>query len=624
MKTSSKPSKTDERKPLSRKPFFNPVKSAKQSVAASCVQTKLIVGAENSRHEQEADNVATSVVKSQNQKSSGTKQMLGSISSADNTQIQGKGIDESDSNLDKQIQETKGGGQSLDKNTRSEMETGFGVDFKGIKIHTGSKAVQMNQSLGAEAFAQGNDIYFNQGKYNPSSKGGKHLLAHELTHTVQQKKSSQNNQVSLKRDPNAQDKLQLTKFQVYKVMLEAKRKETMLGIQERIDSQMPGMETNLAKKDLPAGDRAMLEKYKKDRLATWEKWIADIDAAIDFIDYEEKTYLYTLNHSASKYDKIVWHSSGMITGWIRESESYAIKEIESSGAYKMGVRQGTYFAKLRKGGASFENAVAKTIGLGILDLTGVSGLVEGISGRDIATGRELDTAERILKGVVGLVSIVAIGKIGISRINAWTKNIGPGNLRVMQIAPVGGFTGVMLASEAGAVLALTWAEIVTLVGAGVLNSSIMHMAASTPTGPAPQSVAGLTGGTRKAPRGGGGKPADQAYAQKVNKANGSNPPEKSVYVKGVEFDGYNPKSSKLLDAKRSKGKGSWYDVSGSSSFTLNVKIPEILKQARRQLAALPGSGAKGIEWHISDGGVATQIRNLFSKNGISIIVKHVP
>jgi Domain of unknown function (DUF4157) len=40
--------------------------------------------------------------------------------------------------------------------------------------------------LGAQAFTNGNDIYFNNGKYNPNSKDGKHLLAHELTHTVQQ------------------------------------------------------------------------------------------------------------------------------------------------------------------------------------------------------------------------------------------------------------------------------------------------------------------------------------------------------------------------------------------------------------------------------------------------------
>ncbi|RNL91729.1 DUF4157 domain-containing protein [Sinomicrobium pectinilyticum] len=78
------------------------------------------------------------------------------------------------------------GGQAMNTTTRSQMESGFGVDFSDVRIHTDHKAVQMNQKLGAQAFTHGNDIYFNEGKYNPSSSSGKHLLAHELTHTVQQ------------------------------------------------------------------------------------------------------------------------------------------------------------------------------------------------------------------------------------------------------------------------------------------------------------------------------------------------------------------------------------------------------------------------------------------------------
>ncbi len=84
------------------------------------------------------------------------------------------------------LQSSKGGGNSLDNTTRSEMESGFGVDFSGVRVHHDSTAVQMNQQLGAQAFTNGNDIYFNEGKYNPNNDSGKHLLAHELTHTVQQ------------------------------------------------------------------------------------------------------------------------------------------------------------------------------------------------------------------------------------------------------------------------------------------------------------------------------------------------------------------------------------------------------------------------------------------------------
>ncbi len=78
------------------------------------------------------------------------------------------------------------GGQQLDHQTRQEMESGFGADFSGVNIHNDSHAQQMSQEIGAQAFTHGNDIYFNEGKYNPDSKEGKHLLAHELTHTIQQ------------------------------------------------------------------------------------------------------------------------------------------------------------------------------------------------------------------------------------------------------------------------------------------------------------------------------------------------------------------------------------------------------------------------------------------------------
>jgi peptidoglycan hydrolase-like protein with peptidoglycan-binding domain len=79
-----------------------------------------------------------------------------------------------------------GKGNKMDASTRAEMESGFGTDFSRVNIHTGSEAVQLSKELGAQAFTHGNDIYFNYGKYNPGTNEGKHLLAHELTHTIQQ------------------------------------------------------------------------------------------------------------------------------------------------------------------------------------------------------------------------------------------------------------------------------------------------------------------------------------------------------------------------------------------------------------------------------------------------------
>ena len=85
------------------------------------------------------------------------------------------------------LKNNPGSGNKMDAATRHELESGFGADFRYVNIHTDSIAEQMSKELGAQAFTHGNDIYFNKGKYNPQSKEGKHLLAHELTHTIQQK-----------------------------------------------------------------------------------------------------------------------------------------------------------------------------------------------------------------------------------------------------------------------------------------------------------------------------------------------------------------------------------------------------------------------------------------------------
>ncbi len=90
------------------------------------------------------------------------------------------------SDLQSRLNSTKGSGSPLPQDTQSSMGTAFGTDFNGVRIHTDSSAVQMNKELGAQAFTHGSDIYFNSGKYDTSSTAGKRLLAHELTHTVQQ------------------------------------------------------------------------------------------------------------------------------------------------------------------------------------------------------------------------------------------------------------------------------------------------------------------------------------------------------------------------------------------------------------------------------------------------------
>jgi hypothetical protein len=66
------------------------------------------------------------------------------------------------------------------------MEQAFRSDFGGVRVHTDQQADQLNRSVQAKAFTIGSDIYFRKGNYGPSSAGGQELLAHELTHVVQQ------------------------------------------------------------------------------------------------------------------------------------------------------------------------------------------------------------------------------------------------------------------------------------------------------------------------------------------------------------------------------------------------------------------------------------------------------
>lgn len=88
--------------------------------------------------------------------------------------------------LSQTIQNSREKGKSLSSNVKSEMESGFGVDFSDVNIHTDATSNELNNELHAQAFTHGKDIYFNSGKFQPETSHGKHLLAHELTHVVQQ------------------------------------------------------------------------------------------------------------------------------------------------------------------------------------------------------------------------------------------------------------------------------------------------------------------------------------------------------------------------------------------------------------------------------------------------------
>ncbi|MEH1949000.1 MAG: DUF4157 domain-containing protein [Nostoc sp.] len=123
-------------------------------------------------------------------------------------QRQGGGV-AATSDLETSIQQERGSGQPLSDDIRQPMEQAFGTDFSSVKIHTDSRSDQLNQSIQARAFTTGQDIFFRQGEYAPESHGGKELLAHELTHVVQQNGSAlgrkllPDQEIKIKQDPQA-------------------------------------------------------------------------------------------------------------------------------------------------------------------------------------------------------------------------------------------------------------------------------------------------------------------------------------------------------------------------------------------------------------------------------------
>lgn len=80
-----------------------------------------------------------------------------------------------------------GGGQPLDAGVRATMEASLGQDFSGVRVHTGGKAAESARAVQAHAYTVGNDIVFGGSNYAPGTPTGQRMLAHELTHVVQQR-----------------------------------------------------------------------------------------------------------------------------------------------------------------------------------------------------------------------------------------------------------------------------------------------------------------------------------------------------------------------------------------------------------------------------------------------------
>jgi hypothetical protein len=85
------------------------------------------------------------------------------------------------------IHAKRGSGNRLDDRAQQDIGESMGHDFSDVNVHTDAEADRLNRAVRAEAFTTGRDIFFREGRYDPASNEGRKLLAHELTHVVQQR-----------------------------------------------------------------------------------------------------------------------------------------------------------------------------------------------------------------------------------------------------------------------------------------------------------------------------------------------------------------------------------------------------------------------------------------------------
>jgi hypothetical protein len=97
--------------------------------------------------------------------------------------------------LSSSLNASKSSGHPLPQRTKQFMENAFSTDFSKVRLHTDSKAAEMSGKINARAFTYGSDIYFNRGEFTEGNAGGQKLLAHELTHVMQQESQIQTKEV---------------------------------------------------------------------------------------------------------------------------------------------------------------------------------------------------------------------------------------------------------------------------------------------------------------------------------------------------------------------------------------------------------------------------------------------
>jgi len=339
------------------------------------IQAKLNIGEPNDKYEKEADNTAAKVVQQINPSPQDSSVQRESMEEEDELQMkpaistiqreesmeeedelqmkslvqrrENLGGGEASADLESSIQSARGSGQSLDPSLQAKMGQAMGADFSGVKVHTDSQSDQLNKSIQAKAFTTGQDVFFREGEYNPSSRGGQELIAHELTHVVQQNNGAVNRKLkqnySVSQNPN--DSLQR---QVNTHASGCACSSCGFKLQKKsIASNSSSLNVNVLQKNLkPTIQRGLFSKKtereefngKKFKLRNWQPSTGGgkFDA-----DYNPKTGVMTITVKVhlDYQDSSIWKDTATDaanTEWTQQGKKAWFSEFESAIMSKWG------------------------------------------------------------------------------------------------------------------------------------------------------------------------------------------------------------------------------------------------------------------------------------------------
>ena len=182
-------------------------------IKSGALQAKLKIGQPGDKYEQEADRVADAVMwmpepgvqrqvepEEEEEETLQSKPLAEEITPLVQRQVEPEEEEEEEIQpkslaaaapevtleMGRDIQSIKGKGQPLSASERAFFEPRFGVDFDDVRVHSDTRAAHVARSVNARAFTLGRDVVFGAGQYAPGMSEGRRLLAHELTHVVQQ------------------------------------------------------------------------------------------------------------------------------------------------------------------------------------------------------------------------------------------------------------------------------------------------------------------------------------------------------------------------------------------------------------------------------------------------------